>query len=100
MNKITLFLIILLNIFTLNECSLEYPLVREFKNSKLAFKSDESLTLEINDKDVRFFMIADQGGMDKPPYYTNILSYVSKLMARLALEHTVNSPKQPRGLKS
>lgn len=32
-------------------------------------------------------MIADQGGIPDPPYFTHILSKVSMLMARLSQEH-------------
>ena len=35
-------------------------------------------------------MIADQGGIAEPPYYTYVLSYVSELMADLAKKHNTH----------
>lgn len=35
-------------------------------------------------------MIADQGGIADPPYYTHILEHVSVLMAKLAKEHNTH----------
>ncbi|RMZ94626.1 tartrate-resistant acid phosphatase type 5-like isoform X1, partial [Brachionus plicatilis] len=86
MLKTVLYLAILVIIFDFCK-SFEYPIIRDFKNCRLTFKSNESLTIEMNDTSANFFMIADQGGIPDPPYYTHILSHVSMLMAKLAKKH-------------
>lgn len=40
--------------------------------------------LQVEGDTVDFFVIADQGGIPEPPYYTHILSYVSNLMKVMA----------------
>lgn len=64
--------------------ALEYPQIRVFKNSRLTFKSNESVVLDVDDESLNYFFLADQGGVSFEPYYTPVLQYTAKLMSKLA----------------
>ncbi len=62
---------------------IDFPFKRNFKNSNLTFKSNESLLLEIADESVRFFLTSDFGGMFDAPFITHMQLESARLMGQI-----------------